>query len=88
MDKYLFGCLSRPNVVCCESSAVSRLLLLLNVSVANSADPDQTAPLGAVWSGSTLFAWMPKLFNDVSIYMKQAISADDIFSRSRQRNIL
>ena len=25
---------------------------------ANSADPDQTAPLGAVWSGSTLFACM------------------------------
>ena len=24
--------------------------------VANSVDPDQTAPLGAVWSGSTLFA--------------------------------
>ena len=24
--------------------------------MANSADPDQTAPLGAVWSGSTLFA--------------------------------
>ena len=23
---------------------------------ANSADPDQTAPRGAVWSGSTLFA--------------------------------
>ena len=23
---------------------------------ANSADPDQTAPEGAVWSGSTLFA--------------------------------
>ena len=23
---------------------------------ANSADPDQTAPIGAVWSGSTLFA--------------------------------
>ena len=22
----------------------------------NSADPDQTAPRGAVWSGSTLFA--------------------------------
>ena len=22
----------------------------------NSADPDQTAPMGAVWSGSTLFA--------------------------------
>ena len=25
---------------------------------ANSVDPDQTAPLGAVWSGSTLFAEM------------------------------
>ena len=24
--------------------------------MANSVDPDQTAPLGAVWSGSTLFA--------------------------------
>ena len=23
---------------------------------ANSVDPDQTAPIGAVWSGSTLFA--------------------------------
>ena len=25
---------------------------------ANSVDPDQTAPTGAVWSGSTLFAKM------------------------------
>ena len=25
---------------------------------ANSVDPDQTAPKGAVWSGSTLFATM------------------------------
>ena len=24
--------------------------------MANSVDPDQTAPSGAVWSGSTLFA--------------------------------
>ena len=24
--------------------------------MANSVDPDQTAPRGAVWSGSTLFA--------------------------------
>ena len=24
--------------------------------IANSVDPDQTAPLGAVWSGSPLFA--------------------------------
>ena len=26
------------------------------VGMANSVDPDQTAPLGAVWSGSALFA--------------------------------
>ena len=25
------------------------------LEVANSADPDQTAPFGAVWSGSTMF---------------------------------
>ena len=24
--------------------------------IANSEDPDQTAPLGAIWSGSALFA--------------------------------
>ena len=39
-----------------------RLLCLLPVTlkviVANSVDPDQTAPLGAVWFGSTLFAYM------------------------------
>ena len=41
-----------------------RLLCLLPVTlkviVANSVDPVQTAPLGAVWSGSTLFAYMQK----------------------------
>ena len=26
--------------------------------MANSVDPDQTAPSGAVWSGSTLFAYV------------------------------
>ena len=26
------------------------------IGMANSVDPDQTAPLGAVWSGSALFA--------------------------------
>ena len=38
--------------VCC----IYLLTLLINVSTqANSVDPDQTAPVGAVWSGSTLF---------------------------------
>ena len=35
-------------------------VMILKVIFANSVDPDQTAPLGAVWSGSTLFACMQK----------------------------
>ena len=31
-------------------------LLKIFSETANSVDPDQTAPQGAVWSGSTLFA--------------------------------
>ena len=38
---------------------LSMLLLLKILSgMANSVDPDQTAPSGAVWSGSTLFAYV------------------------------
>ena len=47
--------------------------------MAESVDPDQTAPIGAVCSGSTLFAsildWSVMLGN----YMKQTTSADNIF---------
>ena len=49
--------------------------------MANSVDPDQTAPIGAVCSGSTLFASI--LDNDSSVmlgnYLQQTTSADDIF---------
>ena len=34
-----------------------QLFLKLLSGMANSVDPDQTAPSGAVWSGSTLFAY-------------------------------
>ena len=47
--------------------------------MANSVDPDQTAPMGAVCSGSTLFAsilnWSVMLGNS----LQQTTSADDIF---------
>ena len=33
------------------------LFLVILCGMANSVDPDQTAPSGAVWSGSTLFAY-------------------------------
>ena len=35
--------------------------------IANSVDPDQTAPLGAVWSGSTLFAQTRLSENSVTL---------------------
>ena len=42
----------------------------------NSVDPDQTAPIGAVCSGSTLFASILELVS----YVRQLFAADD-FSR-------
>ena len=47
--------------------------------MANSVDPDQTAPLGAVCSGSTLFASILNLFVMLGNYLQQKTSADDIF---------
>ena len=48
--------------------------------MANSVDPDQTAPLGAVCSGSMLFAPILNLSVMIGNYFQQATSADDIFS--------
>ena len=46
--------------------------------MANSVDPDQTAPTGAVCSGSTLFASTLNLSVMLGNYLQQT-SADDIF---------
>ena len=45
----------------------------------NSVDPDQTAPIGAVCSGATLFAFI--LISSVLLgnYLQQTTSADNIF---------
>ena len=45
----------------------------------NSVDPDQTAPIGAVCSGSTLFASLLNLSVMLGSYLQQTTSADDIF---------
>ena len=45
--------------------------------MANSLDPDQTAPIGAVCSGSTLFA---SILNSSVMLARQLFAADD-FSR-------
>ena len=47
--------------------------------MANSVDPDQTAPIGAVCSGSTLFASILDLSVMLGNYLQQTTSADDIF---------
>ena len=47
--------------------------------MANSVDPDQTAPIGAVCSGSTLFASILNLSGMLGNYLQQPTSADVIF---------
>ena len=47
--------------------------------MANSVDPDQTAPIGAVCSGSALFASILNLLGMLGNYLQQRTSADDIF---------
>ena len=47
--------------------------------MANSVDPDQTAPIGAVCSGSTLFASILDLSVMLGNYLQQTTSADNIF---------
>ena len=47
--------------------------------MANSADPDQTAPIGAVCSGSTLFTSILNSSVMLGNYLQQTTSADNIF---------
>ena len=47
--------------------------------MANSVYPGQTAPIGAVCSGSTLFASIHKSLVMLGNYLQQTTSADDIF---------
>ena len=44
--------------------------------MANSVDPDQTAPIGAVCSGSTLYASILILLVMLGNYLQQTTSAD------------
>ena len=45
----------------------------------NSVDPDKTAPIEALCSGSTLFASIPNSSVMLGNYLQQMTSADDIF---------
>ena len=46
--------------------------------MANSVDPDQTAPIGAVCSGSTLFASIHNSSVMLGNYLQQTTSADKL----------
>ena len=47
--------------------------------MANTVDPDQTAPIGAVCSGSMLFASILNTSEMLGNYLQQMTSSDDIF---------
>ena len=47
--------------------------------MANSVDPDQTAPIGAVCSGSMLFGSILHSSVMLGNYLQQTTSADNIF---------
>ena len=47
--------------------------------MANSVDPDQTAPIGAVCSGYTLFSSIPNWSVMLGNYLQQTTSADNTF---------
>ena len=47
--------------------------------MANSVDPDQTAPIGAVCSWSTQFASILNLSVMLGNYLQQTTTEDDIF---------
>ena len=47
--------------------------------MANSVDPDQSAPIGSVCSGSTLFSSILNLSVMLCNYLQHTASPDDIF---------
>ena len=47
--------------------------------MANSKDPDQTAPIGAVCSGSTLFPSIPNWSVMLDNYLQQTTISDAFF---------
>ena len=64
-------------ILLCANRNKSRLLF--SSSMVNSVDSDQTAPIEAVCSGSTLFDSILNSSVMLGNYLQQTTSADDIF---------
>ena len=64
------------NITKCMFSSSTKIF---EASQTNSVDPDQTALIGAVCSGSMLFASILNSSVMLGNFLKQTTSADDIF---------
>ena len=64
----------------------SRLLKCLRSLYGKRVDPDQSAPIGAVCSGSMLFASILNKSVMLGNYLQQTTSADGIFSGALRVN--
>ena len=58
-------------LVCCSN--------VKEASISNSVDPDQTAPIGAVCSGSTLFDYILNSSEMLGNYLQQTTFSDVFF---------
>ena len=82
--------------MCCNHSKVWTMWLYHRVmspnnadGMENSVDPDQTAPLGAVWSGSALFAQicLSKNLGSLRYYSWVIIKREKVFSEISKADI-
>ena len=51
------------------------------ITYANSTDPDQTTPEGAVWSGSTLFAIPLSILREKKKHEKQNLGKKKVWNK-------
>ena len=82
--------------ICCNHSKIWTMWLYHTVMspnhadrMANSVDPDQTAPLGTVWSGSTLYAqaylsenWGSLQYSQTGIHLSRNLASPCCFSNA------
>ena len=76
----LNSCLTLNAPIATKNVCFSRLLKCLRSLYGKCVDPDQTAPIGAVCSGSRLFASILNLSIMLGNYLQQTTFSDSFFS--------
>ena len=69
-----------PKWIYGECPKISNTKVSEKMTYTNSADPDQTAPEGAVWSGSTLFA-MPLSILKQQVLKKRNLGQKTVWNK-------